>query len=564
MIASLTAFGSAPASADAPIGIGVDAYANHIPYEPSGLTYVYKYIVPGGENIVSSYINTAYANGKKPVLVVYTNYDSTTPNWSTWDATMNAIRQDGRSVDVVVEPDLFGYIRNQNACGTTGKQMVDRFLSTAPANAHLGFFMSPWMVPYTTPAADAASWKACWLAAGGDRMEDIYVDVLDRDQEYKGNYPWPASKIQMYEDWFKALANTMGRKIGVWQIPLGNSQCANGRRSNFVENWLTQSKLVELAPYVNKLLFGPGIEDYDSANTQSWNLPQHIKYECGLFNSMVNAAPDPPDPPDPTSVPPTNTPDPPTSTPTRTKTPTPTPTATKPAPTATKAAPTATDAPTSTSTPRPTKTVTPIPTATKAAPTATDAPTSTSTPRPTKTATPIPTATKAAPTATRTPRPTKTPAPTATSTPAPTRAPDVPIPTPTVAPAIRSLHRFEAESMSLPRRRGQTYADPSASDGNALLIWSNASASEMVELPSGATTLTIWAMGDQCLGAPRMTVTIDRTRVLSTYVTSTDWEPYSVSVAVPAGTHRVRVTFNNDYCRRCDRNLRVDQLIFSN
>ena len=178
LIASFFVLRSAPSSAQTTIPIGVDAYSNHIPSEPAGLTYVYKYIVPGGQSLVATYISTAYANGKKPVLVVYTNYDSTTPDYATWDGTMSAIRADGRDVDVVVEPDMMGYIRNQNACGTAGKAAVDRFLTTAPANAHLGFFMSPWNLPYAGASSDAASWKSCWQAAGGDRMEDIYVDVI--------------------------------------------------------------------------------------------------------------------------------------------------------------------------------------------------------------------------------------------------------------------------------------------------------------------------------------------------------------------------------------------------
>ena len=174
LIATFVALKSAPSSAQTTIPIGVDAYSNHISSEPAGLTYVYKYIVPGGQSIVASYINTAYANGKKPVLVIYTNYDSTAPDWATWDGAMNAIRADGRDVDVVVEPDLFGYVRNENACGTTGKQHVDRFLSTAPSNAHLGFFISPWMLPYTTPAADAAAWKSV-LAGGGWRPDGRHL-----------------------------------------------------------------------------------------------------------------------------------------------------------------------------------------------------------------------------------------------------------------------------------------------------------------------------------------------------------------------------------------------------
>jgi hypothetical protein len=557
----------------------VDAYTNHISSEPSGLTYVYKYIVPGGQSLIPGYISTAYSYGKKPVLVVYTNYDSTTPDWATWDAAMNAIRQDGRDVDVVVEPDLFGYIRNQNGCGTTGKQMVDRFLSTAPPNAHLGFFISPWSLPYTTAAADAASWKTCWLAAGGDRMEDIYVDVTDRDQEYKGTYPWPASQIQMYEDWFKALSQATGRKIGVWQIPLGNSQCANGRRSTFVENWLVQSKLLELAPYVDKLLFGPGIEDYDAANTQSWNLPQHVKYECGMFNSMVTSlssgsASTPTVAPTATrTVAPTATR---TAVPTATHTVAPTATATPAAtrtvvPTATRTvAPTATRtvAPTATATPTATRTV--VPTATRTvAPTATHTvvPTATRTVAPTATRTVVPTATRTvAPTATHTVVPAATATPTATRTVAPTATRTV-TPTPTRTPGATITPtpvsvglRTEAEWATLPYGYGRVYADRTASNGRALLIWSNASASRTVSLSGATTSLTVWAKGDQCNGAPHMIVYIDGIRRVSTAVPATRWTAFTARVGLAAGSHVVRVTFDNDYYGSCDRNLRVDAI----
>jgi len=515
MIASFVALKSNSSNAATTIPIGVDAYSNHIASEPAGLTYVYKYIVPGGQSIVQTYINTAYANGKKPVLVVYTNYDSTTPDWTTWDATMNVIRQDGRQVDVVVEPDLFGYIKNNNACGTTGRQDVDRFLSTAPANAKLGFFISPWNLPYTTPASDAAAWKTCWLAAGGDRMPNIYVDVSDRDQEYKGTYPWPASKLQVYEDWFEALSTATGRKISIWQIPLGNSQCLNGRRSTFVESWLVQSKLTELSPYVNMMLFGPGIEDYDAANTQSWNLPSHVKYDCGMFNSRVTALSN--------GSSSTNTPVAPTAT--RTSTPVP-PTATRTStpvpPTATSVAPTAT------------RTNTPVP------------PTATRTAGPPATNTPVP------PTATRTNTPVP---PTATRTPVP--------PTATVPPTGGSVLKTEAETLSLPTGYGQTYGDSSASGGRALLVWSNSSASSSVNLPSAATRVRVVARGDQCAGAPLMRVLVDGKQVYSTYVWTSGWATYSRSVSIPAGWHTVAVSFANDYYGSCDRNLRVDSLEFT-
>ncbi|MGA2284772.1 MAG: hypothetical protein ABSG55_00690 [Dehalococcoidia bacterium] len=531
--ASLLALRSAPSSAQTTIPIGVDAYSNQIASQPSGLTYVYKYIVPGGTDLIPTYISTAYADGKKPVLVIYTNYDSTTPDLTTWDAAMSAIAQDGRAVDVVVEPDMFGYIRNANACATTGKQVVDRFLSTAPSNANLGFFMSPWNLPYAGAASDAASWKSCWLAAGGDRMQSIYVDVSDRDQEYKGTYPWPASQIQMFEDWFKAVSQATGRKIGVWQIPLGNSQCLNGRRSTFVESWLVQDKLTELSPYVDKLLFGPGIEDYDATNTQSWNLPQDVKYECGMFNSRVNslsngtlptATTAPTLAPTATSTPrPTNTP-----LPTATKTPLPTttgtprptntslpwtPTATSVPATATKTPlPTATKTllPTATKTPLPTATKTLLPTATKTPlPTATKTllPTATKTPLPTATKTPLPTATKTPlPTATKTllPTATKTPLPTATNTPRPTntslpRTPTAtsvpPTVTPTqVPPTITPTPTRKAHWRWVRRGYLHAYVIRGASGGGSLLIWSSAAGSGSSP-SSPATNLNVSAKG---------------------------------------------------------------------
>jgi len=275
-----------PAKAAPPIELGVDAYKEHIASEPKGITYVYKYVVgQGWQTIVTDYINEAYKNNLKPVIVFYTNFDSSTPDLVAWDQVAGAITATGKETWVVVEPDMWGYIRNDGKCGTLGKQYVDRFTSSKPANAHLGFFMSPWNLPYVGAADDAADWKSCWTAAGGDKMEDIYVDVSDRDQEFKNSYPWPADKLNQFEDWFKAIQSATGKKVSVWQVPLGNSTCSNGRRSNFVETWLTDAKLSALSPSVSRFLFGPGIET--GSDAQSWNLSNQDKYDCGFFNKRI-------------------------------------------------------------------------------------------------------------------------------------------------------------------------------------------------------------------------------------------------------------------------------------
>jgi hypothetical protein len=77
---------STPSPPGQTVKIGVDAYVEHIPQEPSGLGGVYKYVVGRGwQSYVSSYINEAYGNGLRPIFVFYTNFDSTSPDFVAWD-----------------------------------------------------------------------------------------------------------------------------------------------------------------------------------------------------------------------------------------------------------------------------------------------------------------------------------------------------------------------------------------------------------------------------------------------------------------------------------------------
>ncbi|OGY23134.1 MAG: hypothetical protein A2172_02020 [Candidatus Woykebacteria bacterium RBG_13_40_15] len=602
------------AKAASPIAIGVSAYTNHISSEPKGLTYVYKYIIPGGTNIVPNYINTAYQYNFKPVLIVYTNYDTTTPDWATWDATMNAIKADGREVWVVVEPDLMGYIRNNNACGTTGKTYTDRFLSTKPANAHLGFFISGWNLGSgteswaSTPAQDAASWKSCWLAAGGDKMEDVYFDISDRDQEYKGTFPWPASRITMWENFARELKGQFGKKVGIWQIPMGNTTCQNGRRSNIVETWLTVAKLNELSPYVDKLLFGPGIEDYDPANTQSWNLPSHTKYDCGLFNQRVTELAGDTNPPQTapvvSSVSATSTTDAATITWTTDQPSTSkvdygttasfgkslssaslvtshTMSLTNLAANTTyyykvystnSSGLTGSSGTLSFSTkalPSPTapvvSNVTAVPTTGSAAITWTTDQQSTSkvdygttTNLGTISNTTTLVTSHSVTLANLNSNTTYYYKVSSTNASGLTGSSGI-LSFKTAAPTTPTTYSFEAETMSLNRNYGRTFSDTNASAGKALIIWSNATASKSIN--TSATKITIRARGDICSGSPHMTVKVGSTTIFSTNVSSATWADYSGTVSITSGARTLKVIFDNDYYPgSCDRNLRADKI----
>jgi endoglucanase len=119
---------------------------------------------------------------------------------------------------------------------------------------------------------------------------------------------------------------------------------------------------------------------------------------------------------------------------------------------------------------------------------------------------------------------------------------------------------FEAESATLTNGAGTTYSDSTASGGRALLVWSNGTASATWTTPT-STHLVVRARGDQCKGSPHMEVRVNGVILSTTSVSATTWTDYAIPAQLPSGSHRISVTFSNDYrTRSCDRNLRVDRI----
>jgi endoglucanase len=121
---------------------------------------------------------------------------------------------------------------------------------------------------------------------------------------------------------------------------------------------------------------------------------------------------------------------------------------------------------------------------------------------------------------------------------------------------------IEAEAMSLPSSAGKVFADTSASAGQALLVWSNATAT-ITRTTDAVSIVRVRARGDQCNGAPRLIVRVDGSTVLSVLVPSTSWTNYESSgIELPAGSHLVEIVYENNNVApaTCDRNLRIDRL----
>lgn len=116
----------------------------------------------------------------------------------------------------------------------------------------------------------------------------------------------------------------------------------------------------------------------------------------------------------------------------------------------------------------------------------------------------------------------------------------------------------EAERMTLPAGAGGVFADPTASGGAGLLIWSNAAAAATLSGSAGAM-LVVTARGDACAGAAVLRLTVDGATVLDSAVSSAGWA--QVAASWPGGAHAVQVRFVNDgNGGGCDRNLRVDRV----
>lgn len=130
--------------------------------------------------------------------------------------------------------------------------------------------------------------------------------------------------------------------------------------------------------------------------------------------------------------------------------------------------------------------------------------------------------------------------------------------------AASDITYLQGESLSVPSANGMVYSDPNAVGGQALAIWSNATATGQVTLSAGAVDLQITAMSGYCDGAPQMRLTIDGVVHPTVHgVSMTSWMVYGYKIDLAPGTHSIGVAFINEYgTASCDRFLEIDQLKF--
>jgi len=126
---------------------------------------------------------------------------------------------------------------------------------------------------------------------------------------------------------------------------------------------------------------------------------------------------------------------------------------------------------------------------------------------------------------------------------------------PTVAPI---------SGFTWPAGSGVTFTDAQAAGSSARLTWSNATGTGTITAPALEAGLQVRARGDQCDGAPLLTVSVDGVSVGTASVSATSWTTYTFARSFAAGQHTVALGFPNDYSTSsCDRNLRLDTAQFT-
>lgn len=126
---------------------------------------------------------------------------------------------------------------------------------------------------------------------------------------------------------------------------------------------------------------------------------------------------------------------------------------------------------------------------------------------------------------------------------------------------------FEGETMSIPSGYGQAQFDANAQGSNTLQIWANNGAATKTVTPTRSSIhLFVRARGDDCVGAPTISVKIGSKEWYAGPVSTSGYAWIGVRMSIPAGTHTVSISLTNDYSvtvggvKICDRNAFIDQV----
>ena len=194
----------------------------------------------------------------------------------------------GHRVVFHIEPDLWGYLMLHHESALAGRfaRHVVRLRDQVAPRIWLAWHMSVWGTnddpTYSDPPdakiRDDARRLAAFYRGLHARFDVVFTDVDDRDTGFNEQVnndhrsAWTAADFRRHDLLTREFAKRSGRKVVLWQVPLGNSTLDNTPehyRDNRVEWWLGNRRHLQATARsgVIAILFGGGADTTTQKDT---------------------------------------------------------------------------------------------------------------------------------------------------------------------------------------------------------------------------------------------------------------------------------------------------------
>ncbi|MFC5663092.1 RICIN domain-containing protein [Kitasatospora misakiensis] len=204
----------------------------------------------------------------------------------------------GNSQDMIdIEPDFWGYVRslgnphqvaaqvkasNPTDCGSQENsaaglsQCLIAMAHKYAPNTGVGFHLTCWDWP--------TNMQGCvkdYTDLGAKNADFLVADVVDRDAAWYAKPEnggrdtfWNDQKAAAALNWYKTMADSVGKPVVLWQIPLGNASQNNtlGHYKDDKVDWLLSHMDQVANAHVSALLFGPGQQEQTTVESDGGNL----------------------------------------------------------------------------------------------------------------------------------------------------------------------------------------------------------------------------------------------------------------------------------------------------
>ncbi len=204
----------------------------------------------------------------------------------------------GNSQDMIdIEPDFWGYVRSLGNPHRVAAQVKAANPTDCGSQENSAVGLAQCLIAMAhkyAPNTGAGFHLTCWdwqsnmqgcvkdySDLGAKNADFLVADVVDRDAAWYAKPEnggrdtfWNDQKAAAALDWYKTMADSVGKPVVLWQIPLGN-MAQNNTRNHYKDDkvdWLLSHMDQVANAHVAALLFGAGHQEQTAVETDGGNL----------------------------------------------------------------------------------------------------------------------------------------------------------------------------------------------------------------------------------------------------------------------------------------------------